>query len=211
MKAYAVIEDEYYPTNELEEVLSEWEFYIDPLDHRYKGYGMDLLEYFQKLRNYSEIDETDVRNAFYLTDSQLKPTDEEIKEVTTAMNNFSSAFDDRVWKILVLSIIHGKKYEQYAISGCCQGDYAVVYAPEDTDRHVIKYVEACYFGTGTALTIHDTMETPSKAEDVEGYIVYTELSSGKDLKDLVRKYTGCDEVVIWYAKSYVRTPIYAEL
>lgn len=107
-------------------------------------------DYFKRYNNLTEL----VNDLFY-RDNGKKYNTHEVNKFKQLYNKVIEArnyyFLDYVCDIL--EIMTGKKYEKTAIRGYCQGDYAEVIHPQ-FDREIIKYIEICYFGTGTEFGLY---------------------------------------------------------
>lgn len=215
--AYAVIEEEYDPINEFEEVMGNYDAYIIGNPRYCPDYRLEDLSPFTNLYDeYWGLEKERVIEAFHFYDSQAPLlTDEQIEEVIRAKDcNYGRLANPKAEFLAVcLSIAHSKEYKVHTISGCCQGERAYLIlesVPKDEEK-LVEYIEACYFGTGTALTIHDTYAEPKTADEVEGYIVYTVEWGTDKIKELIRRYEGADEVVLWKVKEWRRIPVYEQI
>lgn len=114
----------------------------------------------------------------------------------------------------LLYIMTGKKHYRTAIRGCCQGDYAEIIYPEDSNID-IKFVEACYFGTGTEYAVyeHDTDEI-LKPDELQEYPAdewhYTAKWSVDELKqEIATEFaTTPDNVVVYNIDKVYTKRIY---
>ena len=113
-------------------------------------------------------------------------------------------------RITILSIIYGEPYKTFKIRGCCQGDYAEVYAPSNTKQSLIDYIEAIYFATGTEVIVHDELNEPSDASEISGYSFYTDKYSPEDIKQIIAEEHHCsiEDVVLYVFDGYYHMPKY---
>lgn len=113
-------------------------------------------------------------------------------------------------RLIILSIIKGKKYEIRPIRGSSQGDYADLYVEEDLAREVSNDIEAIYFGTGTEIVIDDSEKEIVDPKDISGYAIYTSKYNEDDLKEEVADYVGCnvEDVVLWLHNGYTKVSKY---
>ena len=85
-----------------------------------------------------------------------------------------------------LKVITGKNYKWKTIRGCCQGEYADIFYPEN-EENMVSWVEAWFFGTGTEVEVHDCDYEPENADEISGFTFYTELYNIEDLKKEIIK------------------------
>lgn len=133
-----------------------------------------------------------------------------IKKALDTSYRYYSEYEEMV-VMTCLSIIRCEPYELFGIRGCCQGEYAKVYAPKNIDQDFINYIEAIYFGTGNEIEIHDNNNEVNCPEDIEGYTVYTALWREEDIKKLVASYfkdTKPEDVTLWKFSGYTKTARY---
>lgn len=207
---YAVVDEEYYPTWELEEDLDFLEGFIDG-GRDFIGYKAEEIAHWRKLFNDSwGLSFEEVFDSF--TYWGVNITNEEIEQLIAIYDSRGSSESQREEEFILacLKISHQHEYKKVAIRGCCQGDYAELYIPADVEYNQIRYIEALYFNTGTAIVIHDEPGVPKSPDKVRGYTTYTDAYSDEDLKAFVRKCSGEQDatVVLWTIRGYKRVPIY---
>lgn len=133
-----------------------------------------------------------------------------IKVALSKYNDYRKSDYEENVRIVILSIIYGEPYKAFSIRGCCQGEYAQVFAPANTDQSLIDYIEAIYFATGTEVIVHDEDNEPNDAREISGYSFYTDKYSPEDIKQIIAKDNGCnvEDVVLYVFDGYYNTPKY---
>lgn len=133
-----------YSFNEFNRIENEFSYFL-------QEYGKILNnDYYKNYNNLTEL----VNDLFYRDNGKKYNT----HEVNKFKKLYYKVFEDRTYNFLdyvceILEIMTGEKYEKTAIRGCSQGDYAEVIHPQ-LDREIIKYIEICYFGTGTEFGLY---------------------------------------------------------
>lgn len=207
-----------------------WDWYIQDIDSKFiidggkefKGVNTDLLAAIKKMID--DYDCWDYQHYYassikdYLKDmlpkkengKQLSPKEmHTIKELLEKdYNRYSEYIEDIV--IECLSIIKGIKYQAFEIRGCCQGDYATLYSPKNTDRKVIDYIEAVYFGTGYEIMVNDECDDVESADDIVGWTFYTAEYNTENIRKEIAFNCSCkpEEVVLYEFVGYSRTEKY---
>ena len=134
-----------------------------------------------------------------------------IKQSLLKEYRYHSDYEENII-IVCLSIIHSKPYDSFDLKGCCQGEWVKLYAPKDTDKSYVDYLEAIYFNTGTEIMVDEESENITDPDDIFGYSFYTTSYNNEDLKAEIAKQCGCDisEVVLWKFDGYYKMEKYAK-
>lgn len=132
-----------------------------------------------------------------------------VKKALESDYRYHSEYEEEV-AIACLSIIYGEEYDSFGIRGCCQGDYAKVYAPKNTSRKYIDYIEAIYFNTGIEVMVHDENNRVRNANDISGWTFYTDAWNDDDIKEEVANQCGCKvtQVVLFKFNGYSKVECY---
>ena len=112
--------------------------------------------------------------------------------------------------IACLSIIYGEEYESFDLKGCCQGEWAKLYAPATTSQKMVDYIEAIYFATGSEIEVHDSDEPVKDASDIYGWTFYTSEWNEDTIKDEIAKECGVkkEDVVLYKFTGYSKSEVY---
>lgn len=201
----------------------DWEGYMDPyiedgsiiLDG-----GKDLVSFNTAvLKNIDKlVDDYEDDGLQYCLETYLKKesgkkySPAELHKIKEALERKDLRYYDYIesLRVIILSIIKGKKYEIRPIRGCSQGDYADLYVAEELPREVSKDIEAIYFGTGTEIVIDDSEKEIVDPKDISGYAIYTSKYNEDDLKEEIADYAGCktEDVVLWVHDGYTKVSKY---
>ena len=119
--------------------------------------------------------------------------------------------DERDARCDALTLQTGHRWGCVQISGCCQGDWNVLYYPEDAwTREGIKALEAEYFNTGSEWIVHDGETPPEGPEDVNGFSIYCTSDNSDGIRAEIASETGCDaaDVILYRFSGYERRATY---
>lgn len=201
----------------------DWEGYMEPyiedgsfiLDggKDLVSFNTEVLKSIDKLVDDYEDDGLQYcLETYFKKESGKKYSPTELHKIKEALERKDLRYYDYIenLRIIILSIIKGKKYENRPIHGCSQGDYADLYVAEELPSEVSKDIEAIYFGTGTEIVIDDSEKEIVDPKDISGYAIYTSKYSEDDLKAEIAEQTGCNvkDVVLWLHDGYTKVSKY---
>lgn len=102
-------------------------------------------------------------------------------------------------KALALELITGTPYDWHEIRGTCQGEWQMLFCPEDWTPEAVQAFEIEYFNMGTEWIIHDEEADPEGPEDVQGYGVYAHGWNVEEIRKELAEIAGCnpEELTLW--------------
>ncbi len=112
----------------------------------------------------------------------------------------------------VLSFVTNEKWNCRQITGCCQGDWQIMYYPVDQwTKEAIDVFEIEYFNEGSEWIIHDEEYVPESAEDINGYSLYCTAWDDDEIKKEIAEVTEVEspeDVVLYKYDGEIRIPKY---
>lgn len=191
-REFVSINDE--PINAIKKMLEDYQCYNTKLYYdNFKAYLEDMLP---KKKNNKSFSTKELHEIKTILDSEEK-------------YRYYSDFEEELI-ITCLSILKCVKYNIFALRGCMQRECVEMYAPTNTTRETIDYIEAVYFGTGTEIEIHDEDNEVEGPADIRGYCFYTASYDVEKLKEEIAKTAECkkEDVVLYILDGYTRIPKY---
>lgn len=129
-----------------------------------------------------------------------------------AWEELCEAFLDAEWEFTEsvickgLALLTGKKYHYKQISGCCQGEWQIVYYPADEwDDDSLAMIEAQYFNTGEEWIVsEELLDENTSPEDIEGVSYYTIGWNDEQTRQELGNAMGCKpEDIIMYRSERI--------
>ena len=141
----------------------------------------------------------------YFPKTNGKYSKKEIHEWKVLLETYSNRWEleDIIEK--ALQLMTGKKWRSFTIRGYCQGDWQEGYASEEVSNKDIKYIEMCYFNTGSEYIVYEDRHDFTHNEN--GCSFYCDSYNSKSyLADLL----GCEEkeISMYDWDGYTKTPKY---
>ena len=203
----------------------DYQFYVGDIDEsiiidggrEFGGVHADILEdIVEGLTNFNQYDlETEYGGLIreYLND--LLPKKDNGQDLTQAeadrIFGMLASYNDIAHPEIIavcLSVIKGIEYDYHTFWGVMQSEHAIMYAPTSTERSVIQYAEAVYFGTGTEVLVDESeTDDPIEPEDMQGPCFYT---ANYDIKKEIADMYGLSpaDIVLYEFDGYIKTPKY---
>ena len=123
---------------------------------------------------------TEFINAYLPKSNGGKYSTKEIHKWKELLERYATRWNEDDIAEDALELMTGKKWREIKLLGCCQSDWQYGYASEDVSEEYVRYVEMCYFNTGSE------------------YIVF------EDRNDFKHNETGCSMYVdSWQPKTYM--------
>lgn len=145
---------------------------------------------------------------YYFTKSNGK------KYSTKEIHEWKKLFDEyqNRWRIediveKALELMTGKKWRAIKLCGYCQSDWQYGYASEEITDEDVRYIEMCYFNTGSEYLFYESEEDYENDNPSTGYYV----DSWKS-KERLCEHIGCkpNELKVYKFTGYKKTPQYEE-
>lgn len=160
----------------------------------------------EKILNYSnyEIEYYYKNNiASYIIDSLKAYSHLSLKKAIKLAQLLKTEKSDNAIICATLQALFNKRYEVTVLRGCCQDDFIkCFYAADDIDYKYIKYIEAVLFNTGIEIMIHDDVNIPTCADEIQGYCEYLCINGSdekKEIAELLR--IDINELKYWSIKN----------
>lgn len=110
--------------------------------------------------------------------------------------------------VKALKLITGKTWRKVTIRGCMQREWQYLYVSEEISDEGIRYIEMCYFNTGSEWLVYENKEDFENEESA--YSLYVE---NFDVKKELSERIGCEEedLVCYEFDGYTKSPKYKEI
>lgn len=104
-----------------------------------------------------------------------------------------------------LELMTGKKWREIRLRGYCQSDWQNGYASEDVSEEYVRYVEMCYFNTGSEYIVYEDRQ--DFKNDENGYSMYVDSWHSKEK---LAEILGCKEkeISMYDWDGYTKTSKY---
>ena len=178
----------YEKVKKIYDILYEYDLTINPKsNHCYWDSVSALINYYLSKENGKNYSTREIHQWKEL----LKDWDEREEEIVKA-----------------LELITDKKWRKTTIRGCCQRDWQYLYVSEEITDNDVRYIEMCYFNTGTEWLVYESEEDFEKEESI--FSLYVD---SYNAKQKLSEYIGCkeEELVCYEFDGYTKTPKYKEI
>ena len=144
---------------------------------------------------------SEVINYYFAKENGKKYSTKEIHEWKKLLEDWSR-IDDEDFELKALHLITEKEWRKVCIRGYMQREWQYLYVSENITEKDVRYIEMCYFNTGTEWRIYES------EEDFENYENATSMYI-EDVDELP-EWLGCeeDEIEIYLFDGYTKVANY---
>ena len=141
----------------------------------------------------------------YFPKSNGKYSTKEIHKWKELLEKYTNHYDIEDIVCEALELMTGKKWREIKLIGCCQSDWQYGYASEDVSEEYVRYVEMCYFNTGSEYIVFEDRNDFKHNEN--GCSMYVESWQSKTY---MARILGCkeSEISMYDWDGYSHTPKY---
>lgn len=186
------------------------EWFTTLFDRMYYGFG-DIQDILEGNDGYYKTPEQYINDYFPKIYGDKKYSSEDILYITKTLQDLETAKRDEQEELILklMFMMTGQVYNCTYIRGCVQSEWQEIYYPvEQYTAANIRYIEACYFNTGTEYMVYE-VDMEGRIDEDEGYSDYC---ITYNIKEELAEHVGCkpQAIIVYNVDGVVHSHIYAE-